>query len=60
MYNYKERIVPYGGIDAEGISDSIHTRHLVCMFSRMQSMQSDARSAVPRTVPALRKLTSDD
>jgi hypothetical protein len=28
-YNRKH---PYGGTDAQGISGSIHTRHLVCMF----------------------------
>jgi hypothetical protein len=32
MHKYKEHIVPYGGTDAQGISGSIHTRHLVCMF----------------------------
>jgi hypothetical protein len=32
MHKYKEQIVPYGGTDAQGISGSIHTRHLVCMF----------------------------
>jgi hypothetical protein len=32
MHKYKEQIVPCGGTDAQGISGSIHTRHLVCMF----------------------------
>jgi hypothetical protein len=32
MHKYKEHIVPCGGTDAQGISDSIHTRHLMCMF----------------------------
>jgi hypothetical protein len=32
MYKYKEQIVPCGGTDAQGISGSIHTRHLMCMF----------------------------
>jgi len=32
MHKYKEYIVPCGGTDAQGISGSIHTRHLVCMF----------------------------
>jgi hypothetical protein len=32
MHKYKEQIVPCGGTDAHGISGSIHTRHLVCMF----------------------------
>jgi hypothetical protein len=32
MHKYKEQIVPCGGTDAQGISGSIHTRHVVCMF----------------------------
>jgi hypothetical protein len=32
MYNYKEQNVPCGGTNAQGISGSIHTRHLVCKF----------------------------
>jgi hypothetical protein len=32
MHKYKEQIVPCGGTDAQGISGSIHTRYLVCMF----------------------------
>jgi hypothetical protein len=32
MHKYKGQIVSCGGIDAQGISGSIHTRHLVCMF----------------------------
>jgi hypothetical protein len=32
MYKYEEQSVPSGGTDAQGISSSIHTRHLVCMF----------------------------
>jgi hypothetical protein len=32
MHKYKEQIVPCRGTDAQGISGSIHTRHLVCMF----------------------------
>jgi hypothetical protein len=32
MHKYKEQIVPRREIDAQGISGSIHTRHLVCMF----------------------------
>jgi hypothetical protein len=32
MHIYEEQSVPYGGTDAQGISDFIHTRHLVCMF----------------------------
>ena len=32
MQKYKEQNVPCGGTDAKGISGSIHTRHLVCMF----------------------------
>jgi hypothetical protein len=32
MHKYKEQIVPCGGTDAQSISGSIHTRHLVCMF----------------------------
>jgi hypothetical protein len=32
MHKYEEQNVSYGGTDAKGISDSIHTRYLVCMF----------------------------
>jgi hypothetical protein len=32
MYNYEEQNVPCGVTDAQGINDSIHNRHLVCMF----------------------------
>jgi hypothetical protein len=32
MHKYEEQSVPYGGTDAQGISGSIHTRHLVCLF----------------------------
>jgi hypothetical protein len=32
MHKYEEQNVPCGGTDAQGISGSIHTRHLVCMF----------------------------
>jgi hypothetical protein len=32
MQKYKERIVLYRGTEAQGISGSIQTRHLVCMF----------------------------
>jgi hypothetical protein len=32
MHKYEEHSVPYGGTDAQGISGSIHTRHLVCLF----------------------------
>jgi hypothetical protein len=32
MHKYKEQSVPYEGVDAQGISGSIHTRHLVCKF----------------------------
>jgi hypothetical protein len=32
MHNYKEQIVSCGGTNAQGISGSIHTTHLVCMF----------------------------
>jgi hypothetical protein len=32
MQKYKERIVLYRGTDAQGISGSIQTRQLVCMF----------------------------
>jgi hypothetical protein len=32
MHKYKEQSVPCGGTDAQGISGSIHTRHLVCLF----------------------------
>jgi hypothetical protein len=32
MHKYEEQSVPYGGTDAQGISDSIHMRHLVCLF----------------------------
>jgi hypothetical protein len=32
MHKYEEQSVPYGGTDAQGTSDSIHTRHLMCLF----------------------------
>jgi hypothetical protein len=32
MHKYQEQSVPYGGTNAQGISVSIHMRHLVCMF----------------------------
>jgi hypothetical protein len=32
MHKYEEQKAPRRGTDAQGISDSIHTRHLVCMF----------------------------
>jgi hypothetical protein len=32
MHKYEEQSVPCGGTDAQGISGSIHTRHLVCLF----------------------------
>jgi hypothetical protein len=32
MQKYEEQSVPSGVTDAQGISDSIHMRHLVCMF----------------------------
>jgi hypothetical protein len=32
MHKYAKQKVPCGGADAQGISDSIHTRHLMCMF----------------------------
>jgi hypothetical protein len=32
MHKYEEQSVPYGGTDAQGISGSIHMRHLVCLF----------------------------
>jgi hypothetical protein len=48
MHKYKEQIVSCGGTDAQGISVSIHTRYLVCMFDvvvrsrcrQMYAMQS--------------------
>jgi hypothetical protein len=33
MHKYEEQSVPYGGTNAQGISGSIHTRQLVCMFN---------------------------
>jgi hypothetical protein len=32
MHKYEEQSVPYGWTNAQGISGSIHMRHLVCMF----------------------------
>jgi hypothetical protein len=32
MHKYEEQKVPCEGTDAQGISDSIHMRHLGCMF----------------------------
>jgi hypothetical protein len=51
MHKYKEQIVPCGGIDAQGISGSIHTRHLVCMFDvdvRNRHMQMYAVESLER------------
>jgi hypothetical protein len=52
MYKYEEQSVPYGGTDAQGISGSIHMRHLVCLFDvavrsrcrKMYAVQSLERS----------------
>jgi hypothetical protein len=33
MHKYEDQSVPYGGTDAQGISGSIHTRHLMFMFN---------------------------
>jgi hypothetical protein len=52
MHKYEEQSVPYGGTDAQGISGSIHMRHLVCLFDvavqsrcrKMYAMQSLERS----------------
>jgi hypothetical protein len=32
MHKYIKQKVPCGGTDVQGISSSIHTRHLICMF----------------------------
>jgi hypothetical protein len=32
MHKYKKQIVPCEGTDAQGISGSIHTRHLMCII----------------------------
>jgi hypothetical protein len=32
MHKYEDQSVPCGGTDAQGISGSIYTRHLVCKF----------------------------
>jgi hypothetical protein len=32
MHKYEKQKVPYGGTDAQGISGSIHMRHLMCKF----------------------------
>ena len=52
MHKYEEQSVPSGGTDAQGISGSIHTRHLVCLFDvavrsrcrKMYAVQSLERS----------------
>ena len=57
MHKYEEQSVPSGGTDAQGISGSIHTRHLVCMFDvavrsrcrKMYAVQSLERSPGRRT-----------
>ena len=54
MHKYEEQSVPSGGTDAQGISGSIHTRHLVCLFDvavrsrcrKMYAVQSLERSPV--------------
>ena len=56
MHKYKEQIVPCGGTDAQGISGSIHTRHIVCMFDvvvrsrsrQMYAVQSLERASATR------------
>jgi hypothetical protein len=53
MHKYEEQNVPCRGTDAQGISGSIHTRHLVCMFdvvilsrcSKLYAVQSLERSS---------------
>jgi hypothetical protein len=58
MYKYEEHNVPRGGTDAQGISDSIHMRHLVYLFDvavrsrcrKMYAVQSLERS--PRRITA--------
>jgi hypothetical protein len=57
MNKYKEQIVLCGGTDAQGISDSIHMRHFVCMFDvvvrsrcrKMYAVQSLERRRRRRT-----------
>jgi hypothetical protein len=52
MHKYKEQSVPCGGTIAQGISGSIHMRHLVCLFDvaiqsrcrKMYAVQSLERS----------------
>jgi hypothetical protein len=52
MHKYVKQKVPYGGTNAQGISGSIHTRHLVCMldvvvhsrYMKIYAMQSLERS----------------
>jgi hypothetical protein len=54
MHKYKEQSVPCGGTDAQGISGSIHMRHLVCLFDvavqsrcrKMYAVQSLERSSI--------------
>jgi hypothetical protein len=51
VQKYEEQSVPCGGTDAQGISGSIHTRHLVCMFdvvvrSRCRQMYEVSRMAL--------------
>jgi hypothetical protein len=60
MHKYEEQIVPSGGTDAQGISGSIHTRHLVCLFDvavrsrcrkmyAVQSLDAPQKSNRPHT-----------
>jgi hypothetical protein len=51
MHKYEEQSVPRGGTDAQGISGSIHTRHLVCVFDvaiRSRCMQIYAVQSLKR------------
>jgi hypothetical protein len=61
MHKYEEQSVPYGGTHAQGISDSIHKRHIVCLFdvtvqSRCRKMYAvhragrNARGSLARSV----------
>jgi hypothetical protein len=59
MHKYKEQIILCGGTNAQGISGSIHTRHLMCMFDvviRSRCRQMYAVQSLER--PATRNLIS--
>jgi hypothetical protein len=54
MHKYEEQNIPYGGTDAQYMSGSIHTRHVVCMFGvAVQSCWCFETRGVPRPTSKL-------